>query len=303
VPRSDALDHACKVHKFLAKNSEFRAAAVISTPVVKDVCQRHITSPAASIFVGRQITGAILMASQRKEGYRVGLEFQGNGPLKRVFAECSYEGDVRAYIQNPNVVVHREGEDSGEDSELKRAIGEGLLNIDIISIDQTKPYRGTVPIQTGEVGDDIAFYLHQSEQIPSIVSLGVLLDIHGQVMCAGGIMIELMPGYSEATVLELEERALKAPSLVQHIMQGASPKDLVMSYLSNFELLELEHPHYARHRCRCTFERIIDSIRLFSEDEIRSMIASPESCKVLCEFCKREFVVSVPDLESLLTKN
>jgi molecular chaperone Hsp33 len=296
--RLDDSPEVCRVHKQIARSGEVRSSAVISTPVVREICQRHITSPVASVFMGRAITGAVLLACTHKEDHRIGVEFSGNGPLQRVMAEASFEGAVRAYCQNPNATLPPEH----NLLDMKAAIGSGTLSIDLVFKQQQKPYRGTVPIQTGEVGDDIAYYLHQSQQIPSIVSLSVLLDPNGQVMCAGGVLIELMPGYSEATVVELEERAIYAPSLTQLISEGASTDDLLSLYMKNLDPLNIEHPYEVRHRCRCSRQRILNSMGLFSSEEIQSMVVDPKPCLVTCEFCKENYTITSEELGSLLPR-
>jgi molecular chaperone Hsp33 len=294
----DDSPEICRIQKAIARSGEVRAAAIISTPVVREICRRHITSPIASIFLGRTITGAVLMASTHKEDHKIGLDFRGDGPLHRVVAEATFEGAVRAYCQNPNVVTL----DQPHPHDIRGAIGNGTLNVDLVFKNQQKPYRGMVPIQTGEVGDDIAYYLHQSQQTPSIVSLSVLLDPNGQVMVAGGVLVELMPGYTEGTVVELEERAIKAPSLLQQISAGASTDDLLMTYMQNLDPLFIEHPYEVMHKCRCSRERILNGMTLFSQAEIQSMLDDSKPCEVTCEFCKEAYVISPSELSSLLQR-
>jgi len=293
---SDSNDHSKdyqnRVHKFLTKDLTVRAAGVVATRVVDEMRSIQNTYPIATVAVGRTMVAALLMASHLKQGQALSLYFQGNGPLGRVFAEATYEGQVRGYCNNPQYQVPIEG----DQIKTGPAIGIGLLTVTHHLPFSSEPHRGSVIIRTGEIGDDIAYYLDQSHQIPSVVSLGVHVNPYGLVEAAGGVLIELMPGYTEETVEKIEKRVKQAPSVSKRILEGATAEDLVRDFLADFELMELEHPYPISYQCRCSYERVSRSLVLLGTEELDQLIAKNEPAEVSCQFCGRRYQVAQEDL-------
>lgn len=287
-----------RVHKYLTRDLTVRAAAVIATKVVDEMRSIQNTYPIPTVAIGRSMVGALLMASHLKNNQELSLYFQGNGPLGRVFAEANYEGQVRGYCNQPRLQAPVEGE-----IQVGPAIGIGLLTVTHHLPTGDTPHRGTVIIRTGEIGDDLAFYLEQSHQIPSVVALGVHVNAYGKVEAAGGILIEVMPGHSEDVIAKIETRVKSAPSISKRILEGASVEDLVRDYLGDFELMELDHPYPTRYHCRCSYERVLRSVSLFGIEELDEIIeeskAEKRPVEVTCEFCGRRYDVLAEDLERL----
>lgn len=284
-----------RVHKFLTEDLTVRASAVIATQVVDEMRSIQNSYPIATVAVGRTMVGALLMASHLKESQELSLYFQGNGPLGRVFAEANYEGQVRGYCNNPRLTAPIEG----EQIKIGDAIGIGLLTVTHHLPAADLPHRGTVIIRTGEVGDDIAFYLHQSHQIPSVVALGVHVNAYGKVEAAGGVLIELMPGHSEETIAQIEARVKTAPSISKRILEGATAEDLLKDYLGDFPLMELEHNYPIAYHCRCSKDRVLRSVMLLGIDEIENAIKEEKPLDVSCEFCGRQYLVTQDDLQKI----
>ncbi|MCM2281362.1 MAG: Hsp33 family molecular chaperone HslO [Bdellovibrionaceae bacterium] len=284
-----------RVHKFLSEDLTVRAAGVVATNIIEEMRSLQHTYPIATVAVGRAVVGALLMASHLKHGQELSLYFQGNGPLGTLFAEASYEGLTRGYASNPSLQVQM----SGDAIRTGPAIGIGLLTVTHHLPFGDQPHRGTVIIRTGEIGDDIAFYLEQSHQIPSVVSLGVHVDSYGRVLAAGGVLIELMPGHSEETLNKIENRARQAPSISKRILDGATPADLVNDFLGDLKLLPLEHDYPIKYQCRCSQERVIRSLGLLGLAEVDSMLAEKKPVDAVCEFCGRKYEVSLAELEAL----
>lgn len=270
-----------------------RASAVVATRVVDEMRSIQNSYPIATVAVGRSMVGALLMASHLKNGQELSLYFQGNGPLGRVFAEANYEGQVRGYCNNPQFAAPMP---PGEHIQIGSAIGIGLLTVTHHLPTGDEPHRGTVIIRTGEIGDDIAFYLHQSHQIPSVVALGVHLSPYGVVEAAGGVLIELMPGHTEETIAKIEERVRHAGPLSKRILGGATAEDLIRYYLGDFELMELEHPYPIAYHCRCSAERVSRSLILLGTDDLDQLIAEKKPVDVHCEFCGRRYQVEQDEL-------
>ncbi len=283
-----------RVHKFLTEDLTIRATGVIATQVVEQMRSVQNTYPVATVAIGRAVIGAILMASHLKQGQELSLYFQGNGPLGNLFAEATYEGLARGYASNPQYQMPIEG-----DIKVGPAIGIGLLTVTHHLPIGGQPHRGTVIIRTGEVGDDIAFYLEQSHQIPSIVALGVHVDRYGRVQGAGGVLVECMPGHSDEAIAKLEERAKKMTSISRRIMDGATTEDLVKDFLGDFPLMPLEHDYPIKYQCRCTLERVKRSVSLLGLKEVDELIAEEKPCEVACEFCGRQYTITKDELREI----
>lgn len=286
-----------RVHKFLTDDLTVRISVVNATTVVDEMRSIQNSYPIPTVAVGRSMVGALLMASHLKNGQELSLYFQGNGPLGRVFAEANFEGQVRGYCNHPEFQSPVEG----DQIKIGDAIGIGLLTVTHHLPGQAEPHRGTVIIRTGEVGDDIAFYLHQSHQIPSVVAVGVQVNAYGLVEAAGGVLIELMPGHSDEMIAKIEANVAKAPSISKRLLEGASPLDLVRDYLGDEPMMELDHPYPTKYHCRCSMERVLRSVMLLGIDEIDRAIADAKPLDVACEFCGRHYEVSTDEMGKLRT--
>lgn len=283
------------IHKFYSEDLMIRASAAITTDIVREMCTIQKTLPLASIASGRAITGALLMASQLKEGQRIGLYFNGDGPLGALFAEANFEAQARGYCQNPAADLPlKDGK-----LDIAGAIGNGTLNVTRSQPFQKQPHVGIVPIAGGGIGKDLAFYLYQSHQIPSIVSLAVYLDGDGSVVAAGGVLIELMPGADEKVIRTLEERAEKAGSLSGHLRRGARPLDLVKLYAHDPHLVEVEHDYPITYTCRCSRERVDRTLVLLGKAALAEMILKGDVVPVVCQFCGRSYAVGTDELRTL----
>jgi molecular chaperone Hsp33 len=293
TPSSSDVDLP-RVHKFLSADLTVRIASVNATAVVDEMRSIQNSYPIPTVAVGRSMVAALLMASHLKNSQELSLYFQGNGPLGRVFAEANFEGQVRGYCSQPHIQLPLDG-----GLRIGSAIGIGLLTVTHHLPGQAEPHRGTVIIRTGEIGDDIAFYLHQSHQIPSVVALGVQLNEYGLVQAAGGILIELMPGHSEELVAKIEANVKTAPGISKRLLEGASPLELVRDYLGDTPLMELDHPYPTQYHCRCSMERVLRSVMLLGIEEIDRALVDEKPLDVACEFCGRHYEVGADELTKL----
>lgn len=285
-----------RVHRFVSKDLTVRIAAVNATSVVQHMQTLQNTYPLATVAVGRSMVGAMLMASQLKDGQMVGLLFRGNGALQSVYAEASYEGHVRGYTPHPQY----EPPNYDKGLSLKDAMGNGTLSVARHQPFQKQPFYGTVELVSGEIGQDIAHYLHQSHQIRSLVSLGVYLDQYGKVQAAGGVLIEVMPGVSEAMVevIQLNYEDFQ-PNISKMLMEGAQPEDLVKPFMAGIDFHEIPHEHYFEYHCPCTKERVVRALETLGEDELQDMIAKNETADVTCQVCGRPYQVTVPEIQEI----
>lgn len=289
--------HIDTVEKFVTKDLMIRAAVAISTVTVENIRSVQNTSPIATVAVGRAVTGALLMASQLKASHRVGLHFRGDGPLGGIYAEANYEGHVRGCSNNPSCPLLEH-----DDLKVGPALGLGLLTVTQNQPHQREPYRGSVPLVSGEIAQDIAYYLQQSLQVRSIVSLGVYINEYGKVQASGGLIIELMPGASESLINKLEEQAQKARAISQLILSGSRHADLLQEFLGDFEIVPLDHNQKIEFTCNCSIEKVNRAIELLEVSDLEDMINKNESGEVKCEFCGKHYQIPVEQLKIILLK-
>lgn len=288
-----------KVHRFVSNDFTIRIAAVNSTAVVAEMQKLQQTFPLPTVAVGRAMTGALLMASHLKEGQQVGLYFKGSGPLAAVYAEASFEGQVRGY--SPVPIFEPENYEGG--LKLGPYMGEGLLTVTRHLPFQKQPHHGTVEMVSGEIGDDIAHYLIQSHQIRSLVSLGVYLDTYGKVRAAGGVILEVMPGVEEAVVDKIQKNAEGfKENISKMLLDGAKPIDLVKPYLEGVPFTELDPGHEVEYFCPCTKERVVRALETLGIEELEDMVLKNEPAEVVCQMCGRPYEVPVPELVELKEK-
>jgi molecular chaperone Hsp33 len=292
-----------KVHRFVSNDLTLRASAVDATEVVAHMQQLHNSYPVATSGVGKAIVGSLLLASQLKDKQQIGLLFRGNGPLKSIYAEATFEGNVRAYTPNPQFQpISYEG-----GLKLSEALGHGTLTVARHTPFQKQPFNGMVELVSGEIGDDIAHYLHQSHQIRSIVSLGIYLDQHGKVQKAGGVIIEVMPGVEEAVVdlLQLNADDFR-PSVSKILRDGGAPIDLVRPYMTGIDFTQIEHDYEINYYCPCSPERVEAALQVLGEADLQDMVNKKEEPEVTCQMCGKPYKFSVEqitEIRNLVYKN
>lgn len=285
------------VYKFYTEDLALRASFVNSTSICREVAKRQGTDPLATIAIGRLLTGTILMASQLWEKQSLSIRLEGDGPLGHLYAECSFEGNARCYITNPQITA---GSLPPEKLNLKSAIGEGILVVSRNLPFQKQPQTGIVPIVSGEISQDLAFYLQQSHQIPSVVSLTVTLNEKGEIKLAGGVLLELIPGAPDSIISILEQRTREALPLSRQLAEQASPEEIVKSYVHSSPLKTVDHPYPVKFTCRCSEEKVEKTLSLMGKATLSEMILKGEDVKAKCEFCGQHYTVAVARLREIL---
>jgi len=288
-----------RVHRFVSNDFTVRVAAVNATEVVQEMQNLQKTLPIPTVAVGRAMVGSLLMASHLKNGQQVGLLFKGNGPLASVYAEASFEGQVRGYT--PLSQYQPPKYESG--LSLRESMGEGVLIVSRHLPFQKQPHHGTVEMVSGEFGEDIAHYLHQSHQIRSLVSLGVYLDVYGRVRAAGGLIIEIMPGVEEEVVEKIQKNAENVKKQISKLlMEGKTANELVTPYLAGIPFTELDHNYPISYFCPCTKLRVLSAIEIMGIAELEDMIQKKEPADVTCQICGRPYLISVEELGEVRAK-
>lgn len=281
--------------RIITKSGNIRALACVTTGLVGDACRRHGTWPTASAALGRAITGGALLGALLKTGQRVALKFEGNGPLKKILAEADSSGAVRGCVGNPEVALVREDGKLDVAGALGRA---GFLTV-TKDLGLKEPYRGTVMLYTSEIAEDIAYYLTESEQVPSAVGLGVFVAPDGAIAAAGGFLVQSLPPQDDILIDLLMERIGKMTSVTELLRTGTTPEGLLASLFEGISCDTLEKRALA-FACSCNRDRIERVLVSLGRAELASLAAERGEAEVTCEFCRERYHFDRAELERLL---
>lgn len=269
--------------------------ACATTDLVEEARRLHGASRTASAALGRALTGGLLMGALLKRGQRVGLKFEGNGPLKKIIVEADSDGAVRGFVAVPDAELPLKDEKLN----VAGALGsEGYLTV-IKDLGLKEPYRGIVKLLTGEVAEDIAYYYAESEQIPSAVGLGVFVKPDSRVSAAGGFLIQSLPPSEERTVEQLIENIRQIPFVTDLLRQGKTPEDLLDMIFSDIPYHVLGKRNLFL-RCTCSRERIERVLISLGNEELQRILAEQGETDVTCEFCRANYHFTREELEELL---
>ncbi len=287
-PNSDYLIRA------ITGDRQIRAIAVKTTGLVEEARMIQQTSPLASAALGRTLTGALMVASLLKSGKEISLLFQGDGPLEKIVAEADLNGSVRGYVKNPraNLPMDQEGKLA-----VSRGIGRGTLIVRK-DLGLKEPYEGQVPLVSGEIGEDLTYYFTKSEQTPSSVGVGVLVNTDLSIAAAGGFLIQLFPEAEDDSVSRLEKNIEAIKSVSSLIKQGMSPEDLLSEVLEGLEFRIMESKK-VQYSCRCSRERVAALLEGLDPEEIKQTLDEQGKIEVGCHFCNESYEFSAEDIEKL----
>ncbi|HLM61695.1 MAG TPA: Hsp33 family molecular chaperone HslO [Pyrinomonadaceae bacterium] len=285
----------------IAADGTIRVMAAITTELTAEAIRRHQTSPTVSAALGRVLTGTLLLGSSLKELDRLTVKIESKGAVEGIVAEANAEGKVRGYVKNPSAELPPKNNGKFDVSGI---IGEGMFYViresgyDIGLY--REPYVGSVPIVSGEIAEDFAYYLAKSEQIPSAVLLGVLLQNHEPYVAAsGGVIIQMMPGANEHIITMIEDTISHAPHVTSVIKEGATAQDLVKLTLGEIDF-EVMEEREIRFDCNCSFERAVSLISSLGHEEVASMLAEDKGAKMTCGFCNEIYTLDERDLQKML---
>jgi molecular chaperone Hsp33 len=274
--------------------------AAVTTDLVSETQRRHALAPTATAALGRLLSGAAMLGSNLKGRERLSLQVASKGPLRGLIADVvGLEPDVlgaRGYAYEPAVDLPLNGRGK---LDVGGAVGEGRLQV-TRSFEIGQPYVGIVPLESGEIGDDIASYLFNSEQIPSVVALGVLVN-SGGVVAAGGAIAQVMPGADPRTIEHLERNAAGMVPVTTQIGEGATPEELAHSIAGDLEI-KIIGESTVRFACRCTRERVEMALLSLGRDELTDMAAEQIQTETICEFCKQQYVLSRDEVRALIAR-
>jgi molecular chaperone Hsp33 len=266
-----------------------------TTDLVTEACRRHDVGPLAAAALGRALTGAALLASLLKDSQSVFLKFEGNGPLKKIITEAGYDGWVRGYVANPHAEVPLNNGRIDVATGLGRA---GFLTV-VKDIGNNQKYPGTIQLYTSEIGEDLAYYLSQSEQTPSAIALAIHLQKDGTIGASGGFLIQSLPPADETLLTHLEQEIAAMPPLSQLLLEGKEPAQ-ILSQLFN----KVPHKKIGTRKlfyaCSCNQAKMEGALFSLGKEDIRQLLEKEDGAEVRCEFCRQSYRFSQDELAKLL---
>ena len=278
-----------------------KAVAVTGRDMVERARQIHTLLPMATAALGRTLLGASMLGDMLKtDRGSVTLQIKGGGPLGTVLAVSDHEGNVRGYVQNPNVDIIEKQEGK---LDVGAAVGgehveSGTLTV-IKDIGMKEPYVGSIGLWSGEIADDLAMYFVESEQIPTVCALGVLVGTDQSVTSAGGYIIQLLPGATEEIITKIEQGVQRVGSVSRSLEQGMDAEGMIRAVLSDFEVQVLEK-HPVEYRCYCSRDRVTRALISMGREELSAMIEEQGQAELTCQFCDEIYHYSREELEELL---
>jgi molecular chaperone Hsp33 len=282
-----------------AADGGIRAVGVITTRLTQEARERHHLSNLATAALGRTMTAGLLMASSMKRrGSRVNLRVKGDGPLGGMLVDAGLDGTVRGYVENPDVELPPNALGKYD---VGAAVGKGFLYV-VRDVGYGYPYSSTVELISGEIGEDIAYYLATSEQTPSAVVLGVFVGASG-VTASGGLLIQVLPkaARDESLVATLESRFAPLSGGFTPLMQtGKSLNEILQDLLGDMGLFVFPESQMLRFHCPCSFDRVLDALKIYGEEELRDMIDKDNGAEATCHFCNSVYQASSDDLYRLI---
>lgn len=286
-----------KLVRAITSDGMVQAVAVSTRDLTERARQIHTTLPVATAALGRTLAAASMMGNALKEeDASLTLQIKGGGPLGTILAVSDAAGNVRGYVQQPHVDLPLRPDGK---LDVGAAVGsEGTLTV-IKDLCMKEPYVGTVPLVSGEIAEDITSYFAESEQIPTACALGVLVDVDQSVQCAGGYLIQLLPGADDAAISAIEQGIARVGPVTEALRGGLSARELVEQVLSEFQL-EILSEEPVEYRCYCSRERVTRALISMGREELNSLIREQGRAELTCQFCDKVYHYTNEELEGLL---
>lgn len=281
-----------------AADSQVRAFAITSGELVEEARKRHNTSPVATAALGRLLTGGAMMGSMMKnETDMLTVKVRGNGPLEGITVTADSHANVKGYVEHPDVMLPPK---NGK-LDVGGAVGIGIMQV-IKDMGLKEPYVGDTMLVTSEIAEDLTYYFASSEQVPSSVGLGVLMEKDNTVKCAGGFIIQMMPFAKEETIAKIEENLKNVTSVTELLDQGYTPEQLLEKLLGNAGL-EITDTIPAQFYCNCSKERVEKAVISIGRKDIQEMIDDGEDIEVKCHFCNSAYNYTIEDLKRIIKRS
>lgn len=281
-----------------AANDQIRAFAAVTTEMVETAREHHNTSPVATAALGRLLTAGAMMGSMMKgEKDVLTLQIKAGGPLQGITVTADSQGNVKGYVGNPDVCIPA---NSKGKLDVAGAVGPGFLTV-IKDMGLKEPYSGQVMLQTCEIAEDLTYYFATSEQVPSAVGLGALMNKNNTVRQAGGFIVQLMPFAEEEVISRLEQNVQKINSVTNLLEEGHTPESLLEKVLEGFDV-QINEKMDTRFRCNCSKERVAKALISIGRKELNEMIQEGKPIEMNCHFCNTNYNFTVEELKEILRR-
>ncbi len=287
-----------KIIRATAAQEHIRAFAVDSTEMVSEAREIHKTYPVVTAALGRLLSAGAMMGSMMKgEDDLITLTIKGDGPIGSLTVTADSQGNVKGFPGNPSVDIPTRGEAK---LDVGGAIGSGILTVSM-DLGLKEPYNGQVELQTGEIGEDLAYYFTASEQTPSAVALGVMIGTDSSVLHSGGFIIQLMPDAPEEVIAALEAKLADLEPVTTLMERGLGPDDILNLILGELDLIITEEKP-VRFHCNCSRERISNALATLGTADLESLIAYDEEIEIKCFFCNSAYKFGTDELKEILAQ-
>lgn len=285
-----------KLIRGLGINDEVRIFALDTTETINEAVRRHGAFPTAAAALGRAMTATVVLGAMLKGDEKVTVTIEGGGPIGAIVADANAKGEVRGYLKNPQ--VHFDLNEHGK-LDVRRAVGSnGYLRV-AKDIGLKDNFVGNVELVSGELGEDFSYYFYSSEQVPSIVALGVLVNPDNTIKAAGGLVIQVLPNATEETIDYLTEKASKMTPISKLIESGLSPEEIVDDALGEDNWRKIDEMP-VEFKCTCSKERFLNAMASLDKEDIKEMIDEDGGAEAVCNFCRNTIWIDKEELESLL---
>lgn len=281
------------------EKKDVKIQVAITTELVEKARKIHNLTKTSSAALGRALTAAAIMAEDMKnEKDSLTINIKGDGPLGRIVVTAKNDGKVKGYVDNPQCDLNIRKKDNKID--VSGAVGKGVITI-VKDLGLKEPYNGTSPIVSGEIAEDLAYYFATSEQVPSVVALGVLVDKDLTIKCSGGFIIQLMPGADEETITKIENNISSLPSITEMINNGLNAEDIMNEAMQGFNM-KILNKREIEFDCDCSREKLEDALISLGKDELEDMMKKDKGAEAKCHFCNSVYNFDESDLSDMLEK-
>ncbi|MBP1967242.1 Hsp33 family molecular chaperone HslO [Paenibacillus aceris] len=279
-----------------ALQGRVRAFAVQTTDLTDELSRRHQTTPTATAALGRTAAAGLLLGAMLKGEEHLIVQVKGDGPIGQIVVDANAKGEVRGYVDNP--LVDPPLKENGK-LDVAAAVGtEGFLYI-TKDLGLKEPYKGSTPLITGELAEDFTYYFAKSEQTPSAVALGVLVNTDHSILAAGGFVIQLLPGLDDKEIGEIEEMLSRIPSFTSMLGGGLNLEEILQTVLPSFQKLDEMDVMF---RCKCSRERIEATLISLGKDELQEILDDEGFAEVVCHFCNEAYRYNEEELQRMINQ-
>jgi molecular chaperone Hsp33 len=278
-----------------AMDGKIRAFAVQTTELTEEIRRRHQAMPTAAAALGRTIAAGLMMGAMLKGEERLTLQVKGDGPLGQIMVDANAHGEVRGYVDYPetDLPLNAKGK-----LDVSGAVGEGFIYV-IKDLGLKEPYRGGTPIVSGELAEDFTYYFAKSEQTPSAVALGVLVNTDLSIKASGGFILQLLPGLTDQEIGDIEKQLAALPPITSLLEKGETLEAILSSIVETVQVLDKSDVKF---QCKCSRERVEQTLMSLGRAELQTILEEDGKAEIVCHFCNEHYVFADSEIMAVMDK-